>query len=194
MAEPCPKNWVQLILSDDEEAIAELWIKLMQWGETAAGYKGQDEDVGRDAAIAAFHRIQRMKVKFEEQDAGEDSSFCRMCRFVLAHEIIRIINRNRKFVMAPLSEGDHPIEPDLDPKLSPADILKRLDPCLDELTGLRRSVIELRYLRHLSPAEIATQLGATPGAIYVALHRALAQLQKCLRNQGYESVDGLLSL
>lgn len=196
MAEPCPQSWVQLVLEENQDAVVELWVKLMEWGEKAARFRGQDEDVGRDAAIATFHRIQRMKAKFTEQGTHEDSSFCKMCRFVLAREVIRIITRNVVAHDIAIEENETQIPGQLDPEPQIADelLLQRLKPCLEQLSDLRRQVIELRYFVHLSPAEIGHKLDRAPNAIYVALHRALAQLQSCLNSSGYSNAEDLLSL
>jgi RNA polymerase sigma factor (sigma-70 family) len=197
MAEPCPQSWVQLVLEENQDAVVELWVKLMEWGEKAARCRGQEEDVGRDAAIATFHRVQRMKASFTEQSTAEgESSFCKMCRFVLVREVIRLIERKKvphtEFITD--NEAQIPGQPDPEPRLEGELVLQRLKPCLDQLSELRRQVIELRYFAQLSPADIASKLDRAPNAIHVATHRALAQLQTCLHNNGYSSAEDLLSL
>lgn len=57
---------------------------------------------------------------------------------------------------------------------------------LDELPDKQREILVLRVVVGLSAEETARAVGATPGTVRVAQHRALARLRKILRQRGAE--------
>lgn len=56
------------------------------------------------------------------------------------------------------------------------DEIARVEAAFDELTEDEREVVTLAHLVGLSRAEIAEEMGRTPGAVRVLLHRALAKV------------------
>lgn len=58
-----------------------------------------------------------------------------------------------------------------------------LERCMRQLKGQWKRVLEMYYLRELSPGRIAQQLGITPNNVFVSLHRVRIALRECVRNQ-----------
>lgn len=56
----------------------------------------------------------------------------------------------------------------------------QLSGCLAGLSEVHRQVVALRVLEELSGADAARALGLTPGHVAVLLHRARAQLERCM--------------
>ncbi len=52
--------------------------------------------------------------------------------------------------------------------------------CVARLIEIQRHVVTLRLLEQLSTAEVASALALKPGTVAVTLHRAKAELQRCL--------------
>jgi RNA polymerase sigma-70 factor (ECF subfamily) len=64
------------------------------------------------------------------------------------------------------------------------DEIRRIESAFDELSEEEQEVITLAHLAGLSRAEIAEQMGRSPGAVRVLLHRALAKLVDLLASDG----------
>ncbi|QDV10125.1 ECF RNA polymerase sigma factor SigD [Planctomycetes bacterium Poly30] len=64
------------------------------------------------------------------------------------------------------------------------DEIERVESALDLLSGDERDVIVQAYLLGLTRAEIAEEMGRTPGAVRVLLHRALAKLVDLMATDG----------
>lgn len=58
-----------------------------------------------------------------------------------------------------------------------------LDRCMNQLRGRWRKVLEMYYLRELSPVRIAQQLGITKNNVFVSLHRVRMALRECVHEQ-----------
>lgn len=58
-----------------------------------------------------------------------------------------------------------------------------LDGCMQQLKGRWKKVLEMYYLRELSPARISQQLGITRNNVFVSLHRVRGALRECVRNK-----------
>ncbi len=63
------------------------------------------------------------------------------------------------------------------------DRLEALRHCLTKITDRNRQLIEMKYFRVLSAAQIADRLGLSAGAVRVALCRTRETLAVCIRNQ-----------
>lgn len=64
------------------------------------------------------------------------------------------------------------------------DMMKHaLDHCVQQLKGKWRKMLEMYYLRELSPARISQRLGMTPNNVFVSLHRVRMTLRECVKNQ-----------
>jgi RNA polymerase sigma-70 factor (ECF subfamily) len=55
--------------------------------------------------------------------------------------------------------------------------------CIDRVTGRPRKVLEMRYVRELTPAKIAAQTGMNANAVGVMLHRIRRSLRECIEKQ-----------
>ena len=66
--------------------------------------------------------------------------------------------------------------------LDHATALAQLSGCLARLGDAHRHVITLRVLEELSGEDAARALGVTPNHVAVLLHRARAQLARCMRD------------
>jgi len=55
--------------------------------------------------------------------------------------------------------------------------------CIGKLSGHWRQILEMRYMLELSTQRMAQQLGMSPNAIFITLHRVRLALQKCLHKQ-----------
>ncbi len=62
----------------------------------------------------------------------------------------------------------------------PSALVPKLEVCVSKLSSRARHLLELRYVRALSPAAIADQLGTNSGVIRVTLHRIRAALRDCI--------------
>ena len=52
--------------------------------------------------------------------------------------------------------------------------------CMAQLRGRAKQLLEMRYFHELQPARIATRLGMTSNAVFVALHRVRTSLRRCM--------------
>ncbi|NMO17528.1 sigma-70 family RNA polymerase sigma factor [Pyxidicoccus fallax] len=71
-------------------------------------------------------------------------------------------------------------EPGVDELLTLAEDHVKLHGCVSRLNEVQRHVVTLRMLEELSGAEVAQALSLTPGNVAVLLHRAKAELQRCV--------------
>ena len=58
-----------------------------------------------------------------------------------------------------------------------------LERCMRQLKGRWKKVLEMYYLRELSPVRIAQQLGITRNNVFVSLHRVRQALRECVHDQ-----------
>jgi RNA polymerase sigma-70 factor (ECF subfamily) len=58
-----------------------------------------------------------------------------------------------------------------------------LETCIDRVSGRPRKVLEMRYIRELTPAKIAAQTGMNANAVAVMLHRIRRALRECIEKQ-----------
>lgn len=58
-----------------------------------------------------------------------------------------------------------------------------LERCLQQVKGRWKKILEMYYLRELSPVRISQQLGITPNNVFVSLHRIRTALRKCVNGQ-----------
>ncbi|WP_395829608.1 RNA polymerase sigma factor [Archangium violaceum] len=56
----------------------------------------------------------------------------------------------------------------------------KLRGCVNKLNQVQRHVITMRMLEEMTGAEVARELSLTPGHVAVLLHRAKAELQRCV--------------
>jgi RNA polymerase sigma-70 factor (ECF subfamily) len=58
-----------------------------------------------------------------------------------------------------------------------------LEGCIDRVQGRPRKLLEMRYVRELTPSAIATMTGMNANAVSVMLHRARRMLRECIERQ-----------
>lgn len=64
-----------------------------------------------------------------------------------------------------------------------ADMMKALRSCMAQLKTRWRMILEMHYLRELSPARIAQQMGMTQTNVFVVLHRVRVALRECVEQR-----------
>jgi RNA polymerase sigma-70 factor (ECF subfamily) len=70
---------------------------------------------------------------------------------------------------------------EMEPEL--AAMTAALETCVDRVTGRPRKLLEMRYVRELTPAKIAVLTGMQAGAVAVMLHRVRRALRDCIEKQ-----------
>lgn len=58
-----------------------------------------------------------------------------------------------------------------------------LESCIDRVQGRPRKLLEMRYVRELTPLKIATMTGMNSNAVSVMLHRVRRTLRECIERQ-----------
>ena len=58
-----------------------------------------------------------------------------------------------------------------------------LERCLQQVKGSWKKILEMYYLRELSPVRISQQFGITQNNVFVSLHRIRMALRKCVNDQ-----------
>ena len=64
-----------------------------------------------------------------------------------------------------------------------ADRMRALRSCMERLKARWRTVLEMHYLRELSPARIAQQLDMSQANVFVILHRVRVALRQCVEQR-----------
>jgi RNA polymerase sigma-70 factor (ECF subfamily) len=71
-------------------------------------------------------------------------------------------------------------QPSVDELLVLAEDHVKLRGCVSKLNQVQRLVVTMRMLEEMTGAEVARELSITPGHVAVLLHRAKAELQRCV--------------
>jgi RNA polymerase sigma-70 factor (ECF subfamily) len=58
-----------------------------------------------------------------------------------------------------------------------------LESCIEQVQGRPRKLLEMRYVRELTPAKIAEMTGMNVNAVSVMLHRVRRTLRECIQRQ-----------
>ncbi|MCA9237426.1 MAG: sigma-70 family RNA polymerase sigma factor [Planctomycetales bacterium] len=64
-----------------------------------------------------------------------------------------------------------------------ATIKDALEICAERVSGRSRKLLEMRYVRDLTPAKIAARTGMNANAVAVMLHRVRKALRECIERQ-----------
>ncbi len=187
------EDWIRLLKDEDSEARAELWEKLFAWSIIGARKRGQSDDLGRDAAMDAFIRIQKRGV----YNFSYQGPFLDYCRVIVVNRVLSLIKKRRRDPIAsgvPVEAIRQTGKEDPNPIAAPALIQERLQPCLDKLSEREQTAIQQFYFEGQSPQEIAESLDITRNYVHLILHRSRHRLRACLQKRGYETGDDLLSL
>lgn len=70
---------------------------------------------------------------------------------------------------------------EMEPEIS--SMQSALETCVERVQGRSRKLIEMRYVRELTPAKIAALTGMNANAVAVMLHRVRRALRECIEKQ-----------
>lgn len=184
-------EWIRQLKEDDPQTIEKLWEMLFRFGVAAARRYEQPDDVGRDAAVSAYKRIRERGV----YQYNFESRFSTYCYSIVVHEILRFLKKASPPTIdledappASVSHSDSPKKVDI------AVIWSRLQPCLDELDGRNRQILQYLYLEQLAPGEVASRLNITTNYVNVIAFKIRRQLKDCLKAHGFESSIEVLEM
>ncbi len=186
------QQWIRLLKKDDPEAVRDLWILLFRKSVIIAKRYRQSEDVGRDAAIEAYQRIRTRGV----HQFRFNCPFPSFCRLVLVREVYRLIRLHEqalpttKYDEETASETASEMEHHAPVGVAGA-LRAKLAPCLDQLKGRDREIIELRYFAEQDPDTIAARLGLVRNNVNQITYRARQALRQCLEQHGYQMAADL---
>lgn len=180
-------EWVRLLKNEDETALDKLWHMLFRDGVIIARKKRLDEDLGRDAAMAAYHRIcTRGLAQFKFK-----STFRSFCWTILTRELYRLLRKQPKTIeldTAVIGNEGLQIKPQLNA------VWDRLNPCLEQLPPNRRKIFELIDLQGKRPDEVAEMMNMRRNNVNQLALRARRALKKCLQARGFLTSADVLSL
>ena len=167
------------VLSGDQFAFAEIYDlyagRLYRHALFRTGSTEDAEEIVSETFMRFWDRVR----------AGEkEVRYLQAFLYRIAGNLIVDHYRRRAHEALPMTEGleatlasGERLEEDTDAALSGADLRR----ALDRLRPEARDLLTMRYIDELSIAEIAELLDKKANAVYVALHRAIKELQKiCL--------------
>lgn len=198
MTERTDPEWVRGAKSSVPQVLDDLWVNVFSWSAALAKRYQQDEHCAQDVAEDAYGRIRRNLDSYAFR-----CPFLGWCRTIVVNEMKRWLDKNgraeKRNVDIDLTESESVsavriMLPEPAARVSDAGLRNRLQPCLDDLKGQEREVIELRYLQELMPQEVAERLGLQRNHVNVLAHRARQSLLDCLQRQGFASIEDVLSL
>lgn len=139
--------------------------------ERAAWSALSADDVTQDACLALLAALPRYR--------RESAAFLAFVHGIAAHKVVdaqRSLVRTRS---RPVADVPDVVAPDPGPEqhVLRDELATRLTALLEELPVVQRRILASRILHGLSVAETARAVGATPGAVRVAQHRALKWLR-----------------
>lgn len=139
-----------------------------------------DDDVAHDLTAETFARSWEARRRFRDEAGGSAGPWLfAIARHVLVSSVRRgVLERRACERLGVLDRLDAPVghlEPD-------ERWLEGLDEALDELPAAQREAIRLRVQEELEYAEVAAELGTSPGAARVSVHRGLTSLRTRLIN------------
>ena len=76
---------------------------------------------------------------------------------------------------------------DADKAIENQELKAALDNCIDNLPEKYRIVFLLKTVRKYETEEICNELGITASNLWVIIHRARAQLRKCMEDKWFKS-------
>ncbi len=146
-----------------------------------ARHEGLSAEDALDAIQEAFHTFLLLPHARSLSDDGEDT---RALLSVLVRNTARNMRR-RHYRAIPHEDVDTVQElsasqPTVDELLVLAEDHVKLRGCVNKLNQVQRQVVTLRILEEVNGAEVARELSLSPGHVAVLLHRAKAELQRCV--------------
>ncbi len=134
-----------------------------------------------DAVQEAFHTFLRLPEAHALVDAAGES---RALLVTIVRNAARNLRRRHHRALPHLELADAAELADasrsVDELLASAEDQQALLDCLQRLDEVERRVVTLRMLEELSGADVAQQVGLTPGHVAVLLHRAKRDLLVCI--------------
>lgn len=136
-----------------------------------------DDDVAHDLTAETFARSWEGRRRFRDEAGGSAGPWLfAIARHVLVSSVRRgVLERRaceRLGVLDRLDGGTPASEAAPDERW-----LEGLDEALDDLPPAQREAIRLRVEEELEYAEVAAELGTSPGAARVSVHRGLSSLR-----------------
>lgn len=173
-ADPSLVGWVSALATRHARALTHV-----------ARREGLTAEDALDAVQDAFHTFLTLPQARALSDAPDDAQ---ALLTVLVRNTARNLRRRHhravphEPVDGPLAEsGELPAaQPSADALLEQAEQQVKLEGCVALLSEVQRHVVTLRMLEEMSGAQVARELGLTPGHVAVLLHRAKAELQRCV--------------
>jgi RNA polymerase sigma-70 factor (ECF subfamily) len=146
-----------------------------------ARHEGLSAEDALDAIQEAFHTFLLLPHARSLSDEREDT---RALLSVLVRNAARNMRRRHHRAM-PHEDVDTAQElaapqPTADELLVLAEDHVRFRGCVNKLNEVQRHVVSMRMLEEMNGAEVARELSLTPGHVAVLLHRAKAELQRCV--------------
>ncbi len=164
------------LAANSRQALATHWVKAQP--VVAAFIASVVRDSHRtDDLLQEVARISAMK--FEEYDANRP--FTSWVLGIARFEVLRFRRsqgRSRVLFSDLLLEN---LVDDFETQSEHSEGRRRaLRDCLEDISGRRRLVLEMRYQRDLRPPDIAERLGITSNAVLLLLHRTRRVLADCI--------------
>ncbi|HLP08254.1 MAG TPA: sigma-70 family RNA polymerase sigma factor [Opitutaceae bacterium] len=163
------------VAAGDPDALQPLFdrwkLPLLNFFYRALGSRADAEDL----ALQTFHRVYRAAARYRPETKFSAWLFA-IARRELLHELRR---RRRKPVEPVPPEDLVSLAADASPheRRRATELEEHLLAALQQLPERQRSALLLTAAGELSPAEIATALGVSPGNLHVILHRARQTLR-----------------
>lgn len=171
---PCPTCTADVATSPDLRELVHANRGLLARVASAEGLAGED----------VFDAVQEAFVAFVSRGTGPfEPTSARRALVAFTRNLAR--NRRRLHAVARPHLGDDALDAlaapaDAEDHVLAAEERARLACCVGQLTDVQRAVVTLRMLDELPGADVARQLGLTPGHVAVLLHRAKSSLATCL--------------
>jgi RNA polymerase sigma-70 factor (ECF subfamily) len=136
-----------------------------------------DRALAEDLLQETFVRV------YQARDAYEPTGHFRAYLFTIARRLVIDWHRRRRIAWAeePAALESMPAPERAEHVAEAMDVMTRLERALALLTPEQREIILLSRMEGMATAEIARIVGATPGAVRVALHRTLRRLAGLMR-------------
>jgi RNA polymerase sigma-70 factor (ECF subfamily) len=176
---------VDSALAGDRRAIDELLARIrplvLRYCRARVGAREQTlvsaEDIAQEVCLAVVSALTRYQY--------EPGSFLAFVYGIAAHKVAdarRRAVRNRAEVVAELPDCPTP-EVGPEQRAVNGELFDKVVQMLQRLPERQREILVLRVAVGLSAEETALTVGATPGAVRVAQHRALARMRELLASQ-----------
>jgi RNA polymerase sigma-70 factor (ECF subfamily) len=160
----------------DARAFRELYDR---YADRVLGYhlrRSRDEDAAHELTAETFAQAWLARARFRDEAGGSAAPWL----FGIARNVLLASVRRRRVEEAARQR----LGVLAGPAAEPDDTwLEGLDEALDELPESQREAIRLRVIDDLAYADVARELGTTPAAARVRVHRGLSLLRSRLSKE-----------